>query len=136
MVYCIHCGQQNPDDAASCSSCGKRLQTPAGKGDRARYRPRPARRSSDACWDDADKDKGMTRGGLLTLGIVFICISLFISWAIFYTASFEAFWDNFGETIGNFFEQQNWEDIVKLIGPIFFIIGAIIIFYGLLRSRD
>jgi len=136
LVYCIHCGQQNPDDVETCSSCGKQLQTPAGRGGRERYRARPSRRSSDACWDEADRAKGPTRGGILGIGFVFICVALFISWAIYYTASFEAFWANFGETIGNFFESQNWPEIVKLIGPVIFIIGVIIIFYGLIRSRD
>ena len=136
LVYCIHCGKQNPDDAETCSSCGKRLQTPAGRGERKRYRARPIQRSSDACWEEADVTKGPTRGGLLVLGLVLICVSLFISWAIYDTVGFEAFWENFGESIANFFEAQNWENIAKLVGPIILIVGVIIIFYGLIRYRD
>ena len=128
MVYCIHCGQQNPDDAVTCSSCGKRLQTPT--------QTRPTRRSSEVCWEETDTTKGMTRGSFLGIGIVLICVALFISWVIYDTTGFEAFWVNFGESIGNFFENQDWDQLVKLIGPIMFVIGAIIIIYGLTRSRD
>ncbi len=94
------------------------------------------RRSSEACWDEQEESKGITRGGILAIGIVLLCVALFISWVIYDTTGFEAFWEDFGETIGNFFENRNWEGIVKLIGPIMFIIGAIIIIYGLTRSRD
>ena len=135
MVYCIHCGKQNSDDAETCSSCGKHLQTPAGRGERERYRARPTQRSSDACWEEADWGEGLTRGNLLVLGVILIGASLLITWALVYTANFEAFWNNVGNTIINFFGRRT-DQIIMLVGPIIFVIGVIIIFYALLRSKD
>jgi len=131
LVYCIHCGQQNPDDAVSCSNCGKHLYPPSERG-RARHRARPTRRSSDACWEEGKK-KETTRGEILGIGFVFIIIALFISWAIFYTPSFEAFWEGFGRTMERIFTNL---PLVQLIGPAIFIAGVIIVLYGLTRSRD
>lgn len=130
LVYCIHCGQENPDDAVSCSNCDKQLYPPRVRG-KARYRPRPTRRSSNACWEDDKRDK-TSRGDIIRIGFIFILVALFISWAIYDTASFAAFWEGFGRTIGQFFTS----DYIKIIGPAIFVIGLIVILYGLTRSRD
>ena len=114
MVFCNKCGQENPDGATTCSKCDARLSPST--------RSRSTRRSSDVCWEE--EQKGIGRGGILTIGIVFICISLFLYIALTYTEQFASFWENFGTRIGSFFESGSW-------ALIFLPVGIIIIVYAL-----
>ncbi|MFX0204225.1 MAG: zinc ribbon domain-containing protein [Candidatus Hodarchaeota archaeon] len=115
MVFCSKCGSENPDEATTCSNCGAKLTSST--------RPRRARRrSSDVCWEE--EQKGIGRGGIITIGIVFICVSFFIYIALTYPEQFEAFWENFGTRLGNFFESGTW-------ALIFLPVGIIIIVYAL-----
>ncbi|MFQ5820031.1 MAG: zinc ribbon domain-containing protein [Candidatus Heimdallarchaeota archaeon] len=114
MVFCSKCGSENPEGATTCSNCGTGLSPST--------RPRRARRSSNVCWEE--EQKGIGRGGIITIGIVFICTSFFIYIALTYPEQFSAFWENFGTRLGNIFESGTW-------ALIFLPVGIIIIVYAL-----
>ncbi|MFX0203502.1 MAG: zinc-ribbon domain-containing protein [Candidatus Hodarchaeota archaeon] len=126
MVFCAKCGQENPNGATTCSKCGVRLSPST--------RPQKARRSSDVCWEEEQKGPG--RGGIIVIGIVFICISILIYTAIRSPEDFAQFFENLGQRLEQFFTSATFQETIPLIGgAVLILIGLAIILAGLRKGR-
>lgn len=72
-MYCKHCGQQLPDDAAFCPKCGKAVDNPPPA--------QPAVSGPHKMKENAEPKKKKS-GGWLALVMAIICGIIFFFWAI------------------------------------------------------
>jgi ribosomal protein L40E len=107
MVYCQSCGQQNPDNAQTCTRCGAELY------------PSRSKATSGRRDKEADECFGLPNGGAI-VGLIFgsLIVIYGVSWYLGYDLSL--FWSS---TAGPF--------LVIVIG-LLILAGAI---YGLSRRR-
>lgn len=115
-MNCEKCGNANEKDARFCRHCGEPIAEIGGvKGEKVFVADKPRSEGGFLCFGEEEESEWKDSYSYMIIGIVFISVSVIISLAMI------GFFENFGNTIGNFFGDfgTNMGKIGEDIGEFF-----------------